>query len=93
MREFKHRMFSNDSTQDSDDGLDPKSASKRGPQWNPRQIIWTAICVADTTAMGAYVIFQAQDIEEYMEAIFLLTAVVGIEAAYIAFIQKNDRYS
>lgn len=41
--------------------------------------------------MGAYVMFEAQDIEEYMEAIFSLTAVLGLEVAYINLIFKNDQ--
>lgn len=72
-------------------GLIRKQHPNNRPQWNPRQLFCTAFYVGDTMTMGAYVMFEAQDIEEYMEAIFSLTAVLGLEVAYINLIFKNDQ--
>lgn len=72
-------------------GLTPSRQQNNRPQWNSRQIFCTVKYVIDTFAMGTYVIFEADDIEEYMESIFSLTAVVAIEASYISFIFKSDK--
>lgn len=72
-------------------GLIPSEQPNNGPQWNPRQIFCTVIYIADTLAMGLYVILEAEEIEEYMEASFSLTSVAAIEIAYISFIYKNDQ--
>lgn len=72
-------------------GLTPCQQQNSHPQWNPRQIFCSVKYLIDTMAMAAYILIEADSIEEYMESIFSLTAVVGIEVAYISFIFKNDK--
>lgn len=72
-------------------GLTPRQLQSNHPQWNLRQIFCTIKYSYNTIAMGIYVFFEADRVEEYMESMFSLTACVAVEAAYISFIFKSDK--
>lgn len=72
-------------------GLVPNPQPNNQPLWNSRQILCTAIHIADTIGMTSYIVFEAEEIDEYMEAIYSLTAVISMEVAYFGFVYKNDK--
>lgn len=56
-----------------------------------RQSICIVKCSIDAIIVGAYVFYEAERIEEYMESIFAFTVVAGILIALVSIAFKNDK--
>lgn len=72
-------------------GLIRNNQQNRGQYWDFRRIICTTIYTVDAMTMVAYVVYEADNLEQYMESIFSLISVAGVEVAYISFFFKNDK--
>lgn len=57
---------------------------------NFRQMAFVAVCAVNAILLVFYISLEANTIDEYMDAIFSLTVVVGIMMAFISLIFKND---
>lgn len=45
----------------------------------------------DLTVIGAYVFYEAERIDEYLDPIFALTVIGGIFISFVSIILKNDK--
>lgn len=72
-------------------GLFSKHQAINSSRWNCRQIIYICINAVYASAIIAFIVFEANNIDEYMGAIYSLTSIVGIEVSYISLIFKNDK--
>lgn len=57
---------------------------------NFRQMVFVFVCTINALLLVFYIFFVANTMAEYMDAIFSLTVLVGVEMVFISFIFKND---
>lgn len=66
-------------------GLSP---NHRG--FNSRQIIFVIVCAVNVILLVFYIFLVANTIDEYIDAMFSFTVLVGITIAFISLTFKND---
>lgn len=59
-------------------------------EFNFRQNIFVVILAINAILLVFYIFLVANALDEYMDAIFSLTVVIGTEMAFISLICKND---
>lgn len=72
-------------------GFAPNQQQNNRLNLNYRQIIFVFVCGTNVTFLSSYIFLVANDIEEYMDAIFSLIVLVTIAIAFISIIFKNDQ--
>lgn len=72
-------------------GFAPNQQQNNRLNLNYRQIIFVIVCGMNVTFLSSYIFLEANDIEEYMDAIFSLIIMVTIAIAFISIIFKNDQ--
>lgn len=53
-------------------------------------MVFVFVCTINALLLVFYIFLVANTIAEYMDAIFSLTVLVGVEMVFISFIFKND---
>lgn len=72
-------------------GFTPNQQINNRPEWNFRQIIGVVTYAFYIILYGVYIIFEANSLDEYMDSIFLLNAIVAVMICFINIIFKNDK--
>ena len=54
------------------------------------QIVYVIKYSIDTIFVGTYIFLEAESIDEYMESIFILAALVAVFCCFLSIIFKND---
>lgn len=72
-------------------GFAPNQQQNNQLNLNYRQIIFVVVCVMNVTFLSSYIFLEADDVEEYMDAIFSLIVMVTIAIAFTSIIFKNDQ--
>lgn len=72
-------------------GFTPNQQQNNQRQWSSGHIFSVVINSINTFSLSAYIFYEANGIEEYMDSIFSLTMTVGVSVAFISIIFKNDK--
>lgn len=72
-------------------GFIPNQQQNNHRQLNSVHIFTVAVYSINIICMSSYIFFVANDIDEYMDSILALTAVVCITIALISLIPINDQ--
>lgn len=60
-------------------------------QWSFGQIVGIVKYSIDIISLGAYVLFEADSIDEYILSIFVLILTIMITITFVSIIYKNDK--
>lgn len=71
-------------------GFIPNKQQKNYEKSKRGQIIYIIVCGLNTIVFLFYIFLVANDIEEYMNAIFLLTAVITVTIAFTNLMFRNN---
>lgn len=72
-------------------GFTPNQQNTNRRQWSPGQIGATAIYSIDIVLFGAYVLFEANSLGDYISSIFGFNMAIALLMAFINWIFKNDK--